>query len=331
LARFDPSQEADREALETAVFAVEEAAQRARSYAESIENDPARLTDVEERLEMISNLKRKYGRSVAEVLRYCEEAEAKLERLSNRAFYLDGLRESESALLEKVGQLAGDLSGQRRLASARLAGEMQRELADLNMGGTRFEVAFSVSRDPHGVLYSPGDDEAEPAAHPDRVGFDATGIDRVEFLVSPNPGEEPKPLARIASGGETARLMLALKTILCEADAIPTLVFDEIDVGVGARSGTKVGEKLWRLTENHQVLCITHLPQIAAMADAHLSVAKIVQKGRTRTGVGMLEGATRVEELAAMLAGSARSTSAMASAQELLDRSEEFKGCMTKG
>ncbi len=349
LARFDPSQEADREALEAAAFAVEEAAQRARSYAESIENDPSRLTEVEERLELLSNLKRKYGRSVAEVLRYREEAEAKLEKLSNRAFYLDGLRETERRLLEKVGQLSGALSDQRRATAVQLAKEMHRELADLNMGGTRFQVSFSVSKDLNGVPYSPsettdkssgtaptgGQQPAGSSQHSeedmDRVGFDATGIDRVEFLVSPNPGEEPKPLARIVSGGETARLMLALKTILCKADAIPTLVFDEIDVGVGARSGMKVGEKLWRLTENHQVLCITHLPQIAALGDTHLSVSKIVQEGRTRTGVGVLEGVVRVEELAAMLAGSARSSSAIASAQELLDRSEEFKGCRTEG
>ncbi|HEX2986790.1 MAG TPA: DNA repair protein RecN, partial [Chloroflexota bacterium] len=255
LARYDPSQEADREALDTAVFAVEEAAQRARSYAESIENDPARLTEVEERLEVISNLKRKYGRSVAEVLAYCEEAEAKLEKLSNRAFYLDGLREAEHGLLEKVGELAGSVSRQRKATAVRLAEEMHRELRDLNMGGTSFQVSFSVSEDPNGVAYLPV--SCHPSAltptlaqrerehsvasaqqvggESERVGFDATGIDRVEFLVSPNPGEEPKPLAKIASGGETARLMLALKTILSKADAIPTLVFDEIDVGVGAR------------------------------------------------------------------------------------------------
>lgn len=329
LGRLDPTLESDRDSLESARYAVEEIALRARAYAESIENDPQRLVEVEERLELIAQLKRKYGRTLGEVLTYCEEAEARLEKLSNRAFYLDELRQTEGMLLTKVGKLAAALSRERKATAVRLAEEMQRELADLNMRGTRFEVSFSLSLDPNGVPVPASNGEGGRST--ERVGFDLTGIDRVEFLVSPNPGEEAKPLARIASGGETARLMLALKTILCKADAIPTLVFDEIDVGVGARSGTRVGEKLWGLTENHQVLCITHLPQIAAVADSHLSVAKIVEAGRTRTAVDTLEGDRRVEELATMLAGSAGSASAIASAQELLGRSEEFKGCRTQG
>ncbi|MGI5836572.1 MAG: DNA repair protein RecN [Chloroflexota bacterium] len=350
LGRMDPSLEGDREALEAARFAVEDVAQKTSSYAEAIENDPQRLVELEERLDLISQLKRKYGRTVGEVLRYCEEAETRLEKLANRAYYLDELRQSENALLQKVGELAGKLSQARKEATVRLSEEMQRELADLNMRGTRFEVSFSLTPDPNGVPLSPARVDGEAGGREEstqhvglrtqgsepgiqdttRVAFDLTGIDRVEFLVSPNPGEEAKPLARIASGGEMARLMLALKTILCQADAIPTLVFDEIDVGVGARSGMRVGEKLWRLTENHQVLCITHLPQIAAMADTHLSVAKIVEGGRTRTAVRQLEGEQRVDELATMLAGSAGSASAHASAKELLCRSEEIKGCKSK-
>ncbi len=352
LARLDPSLEEDHRALESARYAVEEVAQRARGYAESIEDDPERLNELEERLELITSLKRKYGRTVAEVLKYREEAEARLEKLSHRAYYLDELRERENALLEGVGKLASTLSRRRRDAAAGLAEDVQGELAALNMKGTRFEVSFGVAPDPNGLPWARdwGEGETPPPAPPrsgegrgvglaggggklgnrERVAFDGTGVDRVEFLVSPNPGEEPKPLVRIASGGETARLMLALKTILCKADAIPTLVFDEIDVGVGARSGARVGEKLWKLTENHQVLCITHLPQIGCMADHHLSVAKIVEGGRTRTAVRSLEGSHRVEELAAMLAGTAEFASAIASAQELLAKAEEFKGWKTK-
>lgn len=329
LARLDAILEADLQSLEAARYGVEEIAQRARAYAESMEDDPERLNEVEERLELLSSLKRKYGRTVTEVLKYCEEAETRLERLSNRAYYVDELRQRENALLDRVGKFALDLSRRRKAAAVQLAEEVQRELAALNMAGTRFQVAFSVTHDPAGVPYDPS--ESGSTAPVEKVGFDATGVDRVEFLVSPNPGEEPKPLARIASGGETARLMLALKTILCKADAIPTLVFDEIDVGVGARSGARVGEKLWRLTESHQVLCITHLPQIACVADQHLSVAKVVEGGRTRTVVRLLEGDQRVEELAAMLAGTAEVAAALASAQELLGRAEEFKGWKRQG
>ncbi len=324
LVRLDSSLEADHQALEAARYAVEEVADRARDYVESLEADPHRLEDVEERLELISQLKRKYGGTIAEILRYGEEAEARLERLSNRAFYQDELRQKESALLSMVGEVSSKLSAERKAAAVRLCEEVQHELSQLNMKGTTFQVAFSVLPDPEGLPYRSQDGSAE---QPERVAFDLTGVDRIEFLVSPNPGEEAKPLARVASGGETARLMLALKTILSKADAIPTLVFDEIDVGVGARSGTRVGEKLWRLTETHQVLCITHMPQIASMADSHLAVAKILDRGRTRTAVTSLEGERRVAELAAMLAGSTESASALASARELLDKAAEYKGC----
>jgi DNA repair protein RecN (Recombination protein N) len=324
LTRLDPAMESDRQALETARYAVEEAAERARDYAESVEEDPNRLEEVEERLELISELKRKYGGTVGEILRYLEEAEVRLERLSNRAFYQDELKQKEEALVTSAGALVSRLSSDRRAAAERLAEEVQQELSQLNMKGTTFQVAFSVVSDSRGLPYTMSGASGD---QPTTVAFDSTGVDRVEFLVSPNPGEEAKPLARTASGGEMARLMLALKTILSKADAIPTLVFDEIDVGVGARSGTRVGEKLWRLTETHQVLCITHMPQIASMADSHLSVAKIVDRGRTHTAVTSLEGEPRVAELAAMLAGSTESVSALASARELLDKAGEYKGC----
>ncbi|HEX2988783.1 MAG TPA: DNA repair protein RecN [Chloroflexota bacterium] len=325
LARLDPSLEEDRLALETARYAVEEIAGKARDYVEAVEDDPQQLNLVEERIELIHELKRKYGRTLADVINYCRDAEAKLERLSNLAFYLGDLQEKEGGLLDRLGKLASRLSSSRKAAAGQLAEEVQRELGALNMGGTRFQVSFSTIDDPHGVVYETNGSESGNGGA--RVAFDATGVDRVEFLVAPNPGEEPKPLAKVASGGEMARLMLALKTILCKADAIPTLVFDEIDVGVGARSGTRVGEKLWMLTEDHQVLCITHMPQIACMADRHLSVAKLVEGGRTHTAVRALEGRQRVQELAAMLAGTAEFASAVASAEELLGRSLEYKEC----
>jgi DNA repair protein RecN (Recombination protein N) len=190
---------------------------------------------------------------------------------------------------------------------------MERELGDLNMQRARFQVQIERVPDPDGVCV---DGEC--------VAFTATGIDRVEFLIAPNPGEPLKPLARIASGGETSRLMLALKTILARADPVPILIFDEIDAGISGRSGQVVGEKLWNLGRGHQVLCVTHLPQIAALGDCHFSVAKDVEGDRTRTHVVELTAEQRTEELGQMLGG-ARTRASRANAGDLLQRASLWK------
>jgi DNA repair protein RecN (Recombination protein N) len=182
---------------------------------------------------------------------------------------------------------------------------VEQELADLRMEGTRFHVAIQQEPDAQGCYV--GDT---------RLAFDATGVDRVQFLVSANPGEPLRPLARVASGGETARLMLALKHVLSRADATPTLIFDEIDQGIGGRVGAVVGRKMWELARNHQVLCVTHLPQIAAYADRHLQVTKALQDERTVSQLRTLEGGERIQELAAMLG--ADTDAGRRSAQELL-------------
>jgi len=157
------------------------------------------------------------------------------------------------------------------------------------------------------------------------VAFDQSGVDRVEFLISPNPGEVPRPLAKIASGGELARVALAIKTTLCHADPRPVLIFDEIDVGVGGRSAGVIGQKLWSLTRQHQVLCVTHLPQVACYADLHLVASKVVAGDRTHTQVREAGPDARITELAAMLSGPSPTSAAEANAQELLQQSEEWK------
>src|SRR5262249_44857786 len=213
-------------------------------------------------------------------------------------------------------------------AGERLATAMERELDDLNMRRARFQVSIKQRPDPEGA-------PARLGAHPagkkaalvqpsERYAFTATGIDQVEFLIGPNPGEPFKPLARTASGGETSRLMLALKTILSHADIVPVLIFDEIDSGISGRSGQVVGEKLWQLGRTHQVLCITHLPQIAALGDVHFRVAKVSDESRTTTQVEELSGSERVTELSSMLGGASTTTS-RANASELLSRDEEWK------
>ncbi len=313
-ARFDSALAADAEALNAAFAQAEDAALRLRSYLEAIEADPAALERIEERLFALADLKRKYGDSVAEVLGYLEQGRRRLEGFEHREERVAELAAREDRLLVELAGAAGDLSRKRAAAGKRLAAAVEGELADLQMRGTRFAVAIAHADDPNGV---PCDSR--------RLAFDQTGIDRVELLIAPNAGEEPRPLSRIASGGELARVALALKTILAHADTRATLIFDEVDVGVGGRTAPVVGQKLWRLAaEGHQVLCVTHLPQVAAFADRHWVVAKREQDGRTRTAVDALESEAKVEELAAMLAG-AVSDSARQSARDLLAHAAAFK------
>ena len=192
-------------------------------------------------------------------------------------------------------------------------------MADLAMPHVKFAVSINYVPDERGV------EIAANGAEPQRVIFDRTGIDRVEFMISPNPGEPLKPLARIASGGESARLLLAMKSILSEVDTVPTLVFDEVDVGVGGRAGGVVGEKLWGMSAEHQVICITHLPQVAAFADSHYTIRKQVVENRTRSIVTLLDRDGVIDELAEMLDGRPISEASRESARTMLQRSGHYK------
>lgn len=274
-------------------------------YREQVEFNPQRLEEVEERLALIWNLKRKYGDTIEEILAYAEKAEAELSAIQGADERIEELEKEETRLLRQLGEMAATLSEKRREAAERLAREVEAELQELRMKDTRFQVDFRHQEDPEGLPVGGR-----------RLAFDATGIDRVEFLVSANPGEPLRPLARVASGGETARLMLALKTVLAHADPVPVLIFDEIDVGIGGRVGGVVGRKLWNLARTHQVLCVTHLPQLAAYGDRHFSVTKHVEGERTVVRVRILEGEERVRELAAMLG--APTEAGLRSAQEML-------------
>jgi DNA repair protein RecN (Recombination protein N) len=276
-----------------------------QDYAEGLEFNPQRLQEVEERLELIANLKRKYGDTIEQVVAFGTRVQAELSEIGNWEGRTTHLEQQEEQLLRQIGQLGQQLSGQRRTAGEQLARQVEAGLADLRMTRARFGVAIEQQARTDGALLPDGR----------RVAFDATGIDHVEFLISANPGEPLKPMAKVASGGETARLMLALKSTLAHADATPTLIFDEIDQGIGGRVGAIVGQKLWLLTgaqvglpadgPQHQVLCITHLPQLAAFGDQHFTVNKQVVavngEERTRTTVQQLDGAARLDELVQML------------------------------
>ncbi len=316
LARLDPSMEQHQTTIDALYDSVEELGRVMRAYRESIEHDPARLEEIEERLSLLHELKRKYGPTLEDVIAFGERAAQELDTITHSEERVAALQEECERLGKEIGELAAHMSAIREQAGERLARAVEGAMKDLLMGSTRFRVDITQAPDEQGVPL-PG--------RAGRWAFSEKGVDRVEFLISPNPGEPLKPLARIASGGETSRLMLALKSILSEADLTPTLVFDEVDVGVGGRSGGVVGEKLWGLTTSHQVLCITHLPQIAAFADSHFKITKQVVGERTRTQVEELGPQEQEQEIAAMLGGLPVSKEALDNARHILNDTRRIK------
>ncbi len=306
LARIDATRSAARDGLQNAAEQLADLARELRAYRESIEFNPRRLEQVEERLELIANLKRKYGESIAAIDDYARKAQAEMEGITHADERTAELAAQEEDRLRVVGTLGGALSEKRRAAGAELARGIEAELGDLRMAGAQFAVDIQWKPDPQGAYAGEG-----------RFAFEASGLDHVEFLVAPNPGEGLKPLVKVASGGETSRLMLALKSVLARADRTPTLIFDEIDQGIGGRVGAVVGRKLWNLTPPHQVLCVTHLPQLAGFGDQHLRVEKHTQGERTVTEVRSLSSKERIGELAAMLGTLTERTKE--SAEEILE------------
>jgi DNA repair protein RecN (Recombination protein N) len=318
LARLDSSLQEYENSLSEAVYALEDVAASVSSYEADIEDDPRRLADIEERLDLIARLKRKYGATIGEILQHMVEDQAELDSIINRDEIIAKLQQQDSQLRRDIGIIAQQLSDRRKESAQHLSVAMEEQLDDLNMKRARFSVEIKQIPDEQGV---PASIDEQPEQY---YACDLTGIDRIQFLIAPNPGEPFKPLTRIASGGETSRLMLALKTILTSADATPTLIFDEIDAGISGRSGQIVGEKLWMLTRNHQVICVTHLPQIAAFADTHYNVNKQIFDNRTLTLVNELRPEQRVREIAQIMGGSVTDFS-MKSAEEMLARSYLWK------
>lgn len=318
LVKLDPTMQEQEQLVDNLTYQLEELAGTLRHYSESIEFDPTRLQEVEERLGLIFSLKRKYGNSIEEIIEFGRRAQAELDSISHSEERIEELREIEEKLRRQIGQLALALSTARREAGQTLAQGVVAQLADLGMGKADFAVELTWADDPNGV-YVDTDQGLKTLA------CDERGIDRVEFLIAPNPGEPLKPLVKVASGGETSRVMLALKTVLAVADETPTLIFDEIDQGIGGRVGGVVGRKLWELSHQgqHQVLCVTHLPQIAGYGDTHYHVTKHVSGARTQTGVQILAGDGRVEELAQMLGALSQST--RQSAREILNEAAGMK------
>ena len=310
LARLDPSQTALKEQTQTLFENATDLSLQIRSYLGSIEFNSKRLNQVEERLSLIENLKRKYGDSIQSVLEFAENAKNQLNQITNAEGRIQVLEAEQIELLFTISSVGQEISQMRYAAAQKLEKTLETELADLHMKGARLIVDFTQKADPNGV-------ELEDGL---RVAFYANGLEQVEFLIETNPGEGYKPLIKIASGGETSRLMLALKYVLAQADYIPTLIFDEIDQGIGGRAGGIVGKKLWELSHQHQVLCVTHLPQLAAYSGQHFHVEKDLQADRTITKVNQVQGQERVLELAHMLGSVSEGT--LKSAQELIQSVE---------
>jgi len=299
--------------VESASYQIEDSARALTAYQDGLEYDPARLELVEQRLDTIRNLKRKYGNSITEILQYADKVEEELNQLGFQNEKRAQLQEEYTTLKKAVEVLCYKLSKIRHQSAEKLAEEIEKELGYLNMAHVGFRVLFSQ--------FDAGDELTLPNGR--TCAFTKSGVDKVEFLVSTNPGEPLKPLAKIASTGETSRLMLAIKSILSTADATPTLIFDEIDVGIGGRSGEVVGKKLSTLSNEHQVICITHLPQVAAFADAHFTVRKDVLQNSTDGTITELSDQDKLEEISAMLGSMSNPT--LESAGELLEKAKGWK------
>jgi DNA repair protein RecN (Recombination protein N) len=299
MATIDPSLSPIFKNLDGALIQLEEVALALRDYSKRIEVNPGRLEEIENRLEEIDRLKRKYGSTEADILRFKEEVDETLRTFTSDEERLSRLEGEIGPLREEMTQRAQKLSRERKRVASELKRSVEKELATLGMKKTTFQVRI--------------DDQA----------LSHKGKDRIEFLISPNIGEEVKPLAKIASGGELSRIMLAIKRILAIIGGRQVLIFDEVDAGIGGAIAEVVGRKLRELSKHHQVICVTHLPQIACFADRHHSVKKEVKSGRTVTVVDPLEKEARVDEIARMLGGVKVTEKTRAHAQEMMENAKK--------
>lgn len=298
-ASLDPELAGLSDRIVSACFEIEDLEGELLSYAEALPRDQSRLEGIQDRLASLRQLQRKYGTTLEEVLAFAEEAASELSSLENLDQEIADRENRIADLYRSVEEHARELSELRRQAAKRLARAMQEELRSLNFIQAEFVVHFH-------------------SAGPDT--YSSTGCDQVEFLFSANPGEPPKPLVQVVSGGELSRLMLAMRCLLARRDRVDTVIFDEVDAGIGGQTAEAVAEKISELAGHHQVLCITHLPQIAASARKHFLVEKVVEQGRTSTVIRPLDKEQRVEELARMLAGDDPSDQTFLYARELIAR-----------
>ncbi len=294
---------------ESARIMVEEIVNNFKNYVSKVEFNPQRLEEVRERLGLLSVLKKKYGGTIEQVIRFWEKSRKELEQIETVGDQIGRLKPELEEENKQLSRLCKELSDVRRETASDLEKRTMDSLEELGLKNGLFRIVMAVNENPHGLIQI-GDKT---------VSVSDSGIDRVEFIISLNPGEDPKPLVTVASGGEISRIMLALKTVLAEADEIPVLVFDEIDAGISGRIARVVGKNLKNVSSRHQVICITHLPQIASMGDSHFRVEKEVKEDRSRTTIRPLDKNERVQEIAKLIGGEEVTESAMQSARELLN------------
>ena len=314
IADLDPAVKPAADQIAEAQAVISDAAQSIAAYAADIQSDPARLEEINARLDVLDTLKRKYGDSLADVLAFAEDARRQLSDLDAADDRRRGLAAEQAALETDLARAATDLRTRRLAAAKRLTRVIAGELADLNLPDAAVEFPLDTRPDAAGLVI---DDGEEP------VAFDRSGVDVGEMQLSVNRGQPVRPLAAVASGGEMSRILLGLKSALAAADETPTLIFDEIDVGVGGRSGEVVGQKMARLAQAHQVLCVTHLPSVAAFADTHFVVEKREESAGVTTNVRRLDRDAVVEEVAAM--GGSRSAAGRRVARDLLADATAWK------
>jgi DNA repair protein RecN (Recombination protein N) len=317
IARLDPRFEPIADRLAGLEAELSDVADDARRLADDIDHDPRAVAELDARLGVIHGLLRRYGDDEAAVIEHGERAAAEVERLRGLDDDRARRQREDARLLGDVASAAEALSNARRETATALTTTVAEVLEELGFPAGVFDVGVGRRAAANG--------EAAVEIDGDALAFDASGVDEVVYRLAPNPGEPARSLAKIASGGELSRVALAIKRVLAEADSTPTLVFDEVDTGIGGRSADPIGRSLWGLARRHQVLCVTHLPQIAAHADAHYRIVKREREGRTVTEVERLDREGRIVELAAMLGGGPGDPAALASARELLDRAESWR------
>jgi len=308
LARFSDEIQTLSQEFASAQIIIQEAARNIETFQSRIEFDPKRLEEIEQRLSDISQLKKKYGDSIADILSYKDKIESELLFRQNIDFEVDKARKFRDEKKTQYSTVALKLSDARKKVALDLEKEVSAKLKEIGMPKIRFKVEFSQIENEKGIYFQNGK----------HYSGDENGVDEIEFYISPNPGEEFKPLMKIASGGEISRIMLALKNILAESDHIPLLIFDEIDAGVSGQIALAVGKSIQNLASTHQIICITHLPQIASFGDSHYRVEKYVENSRTFTRVITLDAENRVKEIASLMGGKTLSEEILQSARQLM-------------
>ncbi|WHX39249.1 DNA repair protein RecN [Mesobacillus sp. AQ2] len=302
-AELDPEYKTVAESVANSFYMLEDAARTIRNDLDSLEYDPQRLLEIDDRLNEINQLKRKYGKTIEEILEYASKIEEEIETLQNKEVHI-GQMEKELASLKKDLRIEADnLTETRKKWAKKLTKLIHKELKELYMEKAVFELKIDSDLDV----------------------FHKNGADKVEFYISTNPGEPLKPLSKVASGGELSRIMLALKSIFSKHQGVTSIIFDEVDTGVSGRVAQSIAEKIYNVSTGSQVLCISHLPQVAAMADTHLYIAKVIKNGRTKTSVTPLSSSDKVKEIGRMISGVEITELTKQHAEELLQLAQNMK------